>query len=37
MAYQNGWYDFTVTADVDATWSRRYTGHIETGSPGISG
>ncbi|WP_405805859.1 phospholipase C, phosphocholine-specific [Streptomyces sp. NBC_00210] len=37
VAYQNGWYDFTVTADVDPTWSRRYTGHIETGSPSVSG
>ncbi|WP_323135866.1 MULTISPECIES: phospholipase domain-containing protein [unclassified Streptomyces] len=33
----NGWYDFTVTADADATWSRRYTGHIETGAASISG
>ncbi|MET7618626.1 hypothetical protein [Streptomyces sp. NPDC005408] len=37
VAYQNGWYDFTVTADADSTWSRRYTGHIETGAASVSG
>ncbi|MFD9792632.1 phosphocholine-specific phospholipase C [Streptomyces sp. NPDC059070] len=37
VAYSNGWYDLTVTADSDATWSRRYTGHIETGAPSVSG
>ncbi|WP_225825396.1 phosphocholine-specific phospholipase C [Streptomyces naphthomycinicus] len=37
VAYQNGWYDFTVTVDSDATWSRRFTGHLETGAAGVSG
>ncbi|WP_406344862.1 phospholipase domain-containing protein [Streptomyces sp. NBC_01578] len=37
VAGQNGWYDCTVTADADSTWSRRYTGHIETGAASISG
>jgi phospholipase C len=37
VAYTNGWYDFTVTVDSDAAWSRRATGHIETGSPSVSG
>lgn len=37
VAGQNGWYDFTVTVDADATWSRSYTGHIETGAASISG
>ncbi|MGP9018371.1 phosphocholine-specific phospholipase C [Streptomyces sp. BR1] len=37
VAYQNGWYDLTITADVDSTWSRRYTGHIETGDASVSG
>ncbi|GGJ30310.1 phospholipase domain-containing protein [Streptomyces brasiliensis] len=23
VAYQNGWYDFPITVDSDATWSRR--------------
>ncbi|MGW0122102.1 phosphocholine-specific phospholipase C [Streptomyces sp. NPDC003327] len=37
VAYQNGWYDFTVLADIDGSWSRRYTGHIETGAPSVTG
>lgn len=37
VAYSNGWYDFTVLADSDGTWSRRYTGHIESGAASISG
>lgn len=37
VAYQAGWYDFTVTVDSDASWSRRFTGHIETGAASVSG
>ncbi len=37
VAYQNGWYDFTVTVDSDATWSQRFSGHLESGNPSISG
>ncbi|MEU7061403.1 phosphocholine-specific phospholipase C [Streptomyces sp. NPDC046197] len=37
VAYQNGWYDFTITVDSDTTWSRRFTGHLETGAPSVSG
>ncbi|MEZ0067501.1 phospholipase C [Streptacidiphilus sp. MAP12-20] len=37
VAYQNGWYDFTVTVSSDSSWSRRVTGHIETGSASVSG
>ncbi|MFI6124590.1 phospholipase domain-containing protein [Streptomyces sp. NPDC051064] len=37
VALQNGWYDFTVTVDSDATWSRRFTGHLETGAASVSG
>ncbi|MFF0480923.1 phospholipase domain-containing protein [Streptomyces sp. NPDC004435] len=45
VAYADGWYDFTVLADVDGTWSRRHTGtpvhrhtgHIETGAPSVTG
>ncbi|WP_329192052.1 phosphocholine-specific phospholipase C [Streptomyces sp. NBC_01435] len=33
----NGWYDFTVTVGGDTSWSRRYTGHIETGGASVSG
>jgi phospholipase C len=32
-----GWYDVTVTADADASWSQRFTGHLETGRPSITG
>ncbi|MFJ6936492.1 phosphocholine-specific phospholipase C [Streptomyces sp. NPDC101132] len=37
VAYTGGWYDFTVLAASDGSWSRRYTGHIETGAPSVSG
>jgi phospholipase C len=37
VAYTNGWYDFTVTVDSDTTWSQRFTGHLETGTPSITG
>ncbi|MEY9963794.1 phospholipase C [Streptacidiphilus sp. MAP12-16] len=37
VAYSNGWYDFTVTVDLDASWSRRLVGHIETGTASVSG
>ncbi|MFI9274455.1 phosphocholine-specific phospholipase C [Kitasatospora sp. NPDC052896] len=37
VAYTNGWYDFTVTVDLDASWSRRFTGHLETGTPSVTG
>jgi phospholipase C len=26
-----------VTVDSDATWSRRFTGHLETGAASVSG
>jgi len=32
-----GWYDVTVTISGDAGWSRRYTGHLETGGPSVTG
>ncbi|PWI45698.1 phospholipase C, phosphocholine-specific [Streptomyces sp. ICBB 8177] len=37
VAYTGGWYDFTVTVDIDPAWSRRLTGHIETGAPSVTG
>ncbi|MFE2407934.1 phosphocholine-specific phospholipase C [Kitasatospora sp. NPDC059408] len=37
VAYNNGWYDFTVTVDADSSWSQRFTGHLETGAPSVSG
>ncbi|WP_034088044.1 phosphocholine-specific phospholipase C [Streptacidiphilus albus] len=33
----NGWYDFTVTVSSDSSWSRRATGHIETGAVSVTG
>jgi phospholipase C len=33
----HGWYDLTVTAGHDSGWSQRYTGHLETGKPSITG
>ncbi|MFE6974956.1 phosphocholine-specific phospholipase C [Streptomyces sp. NPDC057682] len=30
------WYDFTVVADTDAVFLRRFAGHVETGRAGIS-
>ncbi|MFB9367799.1 phosphocholine-specific phospholipase C [Kitasatospora albolonga] len=37
VAHQNGWYDFTVTVSSDSTWSQRFTGHLETGLPSVTG
>jgi phospholipase C len=37
VVYDNGWYDFTVTVSSDSSWSRRVTGHIETGAASVSG
>lgn len=33
----DGWYDVTVTVDVDGGWSQRFVGHIETGEASITG
>ena len=30
------WYDVSVTSDLDATFLRRFAGHVETGQPGVS-
>ena len=37
LAASHGWYDLTVTADNDHTWSQRLTGHLETGRASITG
>jgi len=37
VAYCNGWYDFTITVSTDSSWSRRFTGHIETGATTVTG
>ncbi|MEV4299169.1 phosphocholine-specific phospholipase C [Microbispora rosea] len=33
----DGWYDVTVTADIDGGWSQRFVGHLETGEASITG
>ena len=33
----DGWYDFTVTISTDAAWTRRGTGHLETGAATVTG
>lgn len=37
VAYTSGWYDFTVTVSADSAWSRRFSGHIETGAASVTG
>jgi phospholipase C len=36
LAASRRWYDLTVTADGDATYLRRFAGHVENGLPGVS-
>jgi len=33
----HGWYDVTVTADSDSSWSQRFIGHIENGEHSVTG
>jgi len=37
VATSHGWYDVTVTASSDASWSQRFVGHIENGEHSITG
>jgi phospholipase C len=37
VATAAGWYDLTVTIDGDDSWSQRFTGHLETGQPSVTG
>ena len=30
------WYDVSLTTDADPTYLRRFAGHVETGTPGVS-
>jgi phospholipase C len=32
-----GWYDLTVTASTDASWSQRFVGHLENGTSSVTG
>jgi phospholipase C len=37
MSSAHGWYDVTVTASSDSSWSQRFIGHIENGENSITG
>ena len=37
VTYCGGWYDFTLTVSNDASWSQRFTGHLETGAASVTG
>jgi phospholipase C len=34
---KHGWYDIAVTLDKFATFRRRFAGHVEDGTPSITG
>ncbi|MEN2471775.1 phosphocholine-specific phospholipase C [Burkholderia sp. GS2Y] len=36
LAASHGWYDVSVTSSTDAAFLRRFAGHVETGSPGVT-
>lgn len=36
LAATGRWYDVKVVSDADATFLRRFAGHVETGAPGVS-
>jgi phospholipase C len=37
LSSSSGWYDLSVTISADGSWSRRYVGHLENGSPSLTG
>lgn len=37
VTYGSGWYDLSATLDADPKFLRRFSGHIETGAPSITG
>ncbi|HEY1702210.1 MAG TPA: phospholipase domain-containing protein [Trebonia sp.] len=37
LATSGGWYDVTVTASTDSSWSQRFVGHLENGQVSITG
>ncbi len=37
LSSSDGWYDLSVTISGDASWSRRYAGHLEDSQPSITG
>ena len=36
LRLRDGWYDVTITSDLDKTYARRLVGHLETGVPTLS-
>ncbi|KAA2254514.1 phospholipase C, phosphocholine-specific [Solihabitans fulvus] len=37
VCHGDGWYDLTATINTDASFARRFAGHIETGKPSVTG
>jgi phospholipase C len=37
LAGTGGWYDLTATVAADPAFRRRFAGHVETGTPSITG
>jgi len=37
LAFSHGWYDLTLTIDIDPAWTQRFTGHLENGKPSVTG
>ncbi len=37
LSTSHGWYDLSVTLSSDASWSRRYVGHLEDGANSVTG
>ena len=37
VAYGQGWYDLSATIDLDPKFLRRFSGHLETGAPSVTG
>ncbi|OCF84970.1 phosphocholine-specific phospholipase C [Nocardia brasiliensis] len=37
LSYGKGWYDLSLTVDVDPAFQRHFRGHIENGQPSVTG
>ncbi|MFI6996798.1 phosphocholine-specific phospholipase C [Nocardia sp. NPDC050175] len=37
LSYGKGWYDLSLTVDIDTTYQRHFRGHIENGQPSVTG
>jgi len=36
LRLRDGWYDVSLTGDLDPTYARRLVGHLEDGQPSLS-